>query len=176
MTAHPQGQRPSRIVIVVGVDLSTISEHLLEQTRSLIRPVDEAEVHVVRVVRPELTLLRLGRPRGEMDAGVVHQVESAQSALERLSDSLVQSPRTRVIVHTPVGSPPVELTRIATRVDADLIVIEAHEHDGREPYRMFRRSVVDLIASTAPCSVLTIRKPRRLAEEAASLPAQASVS
>jgi hypothetical protein len=59
MSAQAQDQHPSRIVIVVGVDLSNVSEHLLEQTRTLIRPVDEAEVHVVRVVRPEPPLLRL---------------------------------------------------------------------------------------------------------------------
>jgi nucleotide-binding universal stress UspA family protein len=176
MTAHPQNQSPTRIVIVVGVDLSNISEHLLEQTRSLIRPVDEAEVHVVRVVRPELPLLRLVRPREEKDAGVSHEVESAQWALERLSGALTHNPRTRVIMHTPVGDAAVELTRISATVGADLIVIEAHEHDGREPSRMFHRSVVDLIASTAPCSVLTIRKPRRVAAESTSSPARASVS
>jgi nucleotide-binding universal stress UspA family protein len=166
--------QPSRIVIVVGVDLSDISEHLLEQTRSLIRPVDEAEVHVVCVVRPELPILRLVRPREERDAGVVHEIESAQSALEHLSDSLVHNPRTHVIMHTPVGSPAVELTRIAATVGAHLVVIEAHEHDGRDPYRMFHRSVVDLIASGAPCSVLTLRKPRPVAEE--SVPSEARAS
>ena len=164
MSAQAKDQRPSRIVIVVGVDLSDISEHLLEQTRSLIRTVDEAEVHVVRVVRPEPPILRLVRPKEERDAGVVHEIASAQSALEHLSGSLLLIPRTRVIMHTPVGSPAVELTRIAATVGAHLIVIEAHEHDGREPYRMFHRSVVDLIASTAPCSVLTLRKPRPVAE------------
>jgi nucleotide-binding universal stress UspA family protein len=173
MTAQAQDQQPSRIVIVVGVDLSNVSEHLLEQTRSLIRPVDEAEVHVVRVVRPEPPLLRLVRPKEERNAGVVHQVENAQWALERLSASLVHNPRTRVIMHTPIGSPPVELARIAAKVGADLIVIEAHEHDGREPHRVFHRSVADVIASTAPCTVLTLRTPRRLAEGPTSLSAHA---
>jgi nucleotide-binding universal stress UspA family protein len=159
MTAHAQDQQPSRIVVVVGVDLSNVSEHLLDQTRSLIRPVDEAEVHVVRVVRPEPPLLRLVRPKEERNAGVVYQVENAQWALERLSASLVHNPRTRVIMHTPIGSPAVELARIAAKVGADLIVIEAHENDGRGAHRMFHRSVMDQIARTAPCTVLTIRKP-----------------
>jgi nucleotide-binding universal stress UspA family protein len=168
MTAHAQDQQPNRIVIVVGVDLSHVSEHLLEQTRSLIRPVDEAEVHVVRVVRPEPRLLRLVRPKEDRNAGVAHQIENAQSALERLSVSLAHNPRTRVIVHTPIGSPPVELARIAASVGADLIVIEAHEHDGREPHHVFHRSVADVLASTAPCTVVTLRTPRRVAEGPAS--------
>jgi nucleotide-binding universal stress UspA family protein len=173
MTAYAQDPQPSRIVIVVGVDLSDVSEHLLEQTRSLIRPVDEAEVHVVRVVRREPPLLRLVRPKEERDAGVVHQVASAQRALERLSASLVHDPRTRVFMHTPVGSPPVELARIAAGVGADLIVIEAHGHDGREPHRVFHRSVADVIARTAPCTVLTLRTPRRVAERPTSFSAPA---
>jgi nucleotide-binding universal stress UspA family protein len=168
MTAHAQDQQPSRIVIVVGVDLSHVSEHLLERTRALIRPVDEAEVHVVRVVRPESPLLRLVRPKDEQDAGVVRQVQNAQWALERLSASLVHNPRIRVIMHTPIGSPPVELARIAATVGADLIIIEAHEHDGRDPHRVFHRSVADVIASTAPCTVVTLRTPRRVAEEPTS--------
>jgi nucleotide-binding universal stress UspA family protein len=157
MTAYSQSQQPSRIVLVVGVDMSNVSEHLLAQTRALIRPVDEAEVHVVHVVRPEPPLLRLVRPRDAKDAGVVYEVENAQWALERLSESLVHSPQTRVIMHTPVGSAPGELTRIAAEVGADLIVIEAHENGGA--HRMFHRSVMDQIARTAPCTVLTIRKP-----------------
>jgi nucleotide-binding universal stress UspA family protein len=157
MTAS-QSKQPSRIVLVVGVDMSNVSEHLLTQTRALIRPVDEAEVHVVHVVRPEQPLLRLVRPKDAKDAGVVYEVEHAQWALERLSAALVHSPGTRVVMHTPVGSAPEELTRIAALVDADLIVVEAHEHVGHEPVNVFKRSVVDHISSIAPCTVLTIRK------------------
>jgi nucleotide-binding universal stress UspA family protein len=165
MPAYSQSQQPSRIVLVVGVDMSNVSEHLLTQTRALIRPVDEAEVHVVHVVSPEPPLLRLVRPSDAKDAGAVYQVEHAQSVLERLSNSLVLTPSTRVIMHTPVGNAADQLTRIAAQVGADILVVEAHEHDGREPFRMFHRSVVDQIASTAPCTVLTIRKPRPVAEE-----------
>jgi nucleotide-binding universal stress UspA family protein len=68
-----------------------------------------------------------------------------------------------VFVHTPVGAPADELRRIATEVGADVLVIEAHEHTGDDPLRVFRRSTVDHIASTAPCTVLTIRQPRRVA-------------
>jgi nucleotide-binding universal stress UspA family protein len=170
MTASSQSQQPSRIVLVVGVDMSNVSEHLLTQTRALIRPVEEAEVHVVHVVSPEPPLLRLVRPKDAKDAGAVYEVEHAQLALERLSNALVHNPRTRVIMHTPVGSAAAQLTRIAAQVGADILVVEAHEHDGREPLRMFHRSVVDHIGSTAPCTVLTIRKPRRVAEEQMSQP------
>jgi nucleotide-binding universal stress UspA family protein len=165
MNAYSQSEQPNRVVLVVGVDMSSVSEHLLTQTRALIRPVDEAEIHVVHVVSPEPPFLRLVRPTDEKDAGAVHEVERAQAVLERLSAALVRNDKTRVIVHTPVGAAADELARIAAEVSADILVIEAHEHDGREPFRVFHRSVVDHITSTAPCTVLTIRRPRRLADE-----------
>jgi nucleotide-binding universal stress UspA family protein len=157
MIAFPSPQ-PSRIVIVVGVDMSRVSEHLLEQTRALIRPVDEAEVHVVHVVHPESPLLRLARPRDEKDAGVAHEVEHAQGIIERLCASLVNSPRTHVIMHTPVGSVAEELARIATQAGADVLIIEAHDPHQHPSSSVFHRSVVDHLTSIAPCTVLTIRK------------------
>ena len=172
MNAHTQIEQieqPSRIVLVVGIDMSNVTEHLLAQTCALIRPIDEAEIHVVHVVSPEPSFLRVVRPSDAKDAGAAHDVERAQSVLERLSDSLKDNPRVRVFVHTPVGVAADELTRVAMEVGADILVVEAHEHDGRDPLRVFHRSVVDHIASTAPCTVLTIRKPRRPSQESMSL-------
>ena len=111
--------------------------------------------------------------------GALGALNLAQSVLERLSKALVHNDKTRVIVHTPVGAAADELARIAAEVSADILVIEAHEHDGREPFRVFHRSVVDHIASAAPCTVLTIRRPRRLADERmspAALPPSATGS
>lgn len=166
MNAYSENEQPSRIVLVVGVDLTNVGEHLLAQTRALVRPVDEAEVHVVHVVPPEPPYLRLVRPRDDQDAGAVHEVGRAQSVLERLSNCLADNPRMRVIVHTPVGAAADELARIAEEVGAHILVIEAHEHEGKPRLRLFRRSVADSIASAAPCTVLTIRRPRRVAGNA----------
>jgi nucleotide-binding universal stress UspA family protein len=160
MNTNALSEQPSRIVLVVGIDMSSVSEHLLAQVRGLLGPADEAEVHVVHVVPAEPPYLRLVRPKDEPDAGSVYAVEHAQVALERLCALLGHDPRKRVFMHTPVGDAAGQLTRVATDVGADILVIEAHEHDSRDPLRVFRRSVVDHVASTAPCSVLTIRRPR----------------
>jgi nucleotide-binding universal stress UspA family protein len=164
MNAVATNYEPSRIVLVVGVDMSDVSEHLLAQTRDLIRPMAEAEVHVVHVVRPEPLPQRLVRPRNEEDVGARYQVEYAKWALERLSEALSQHPGTRVIVHTPVGGAAEELTRIAAQVNADVLIVEAHDpHTGVSS--IFHRSTLSRIARTAPCTVVTIRKPHS-AEEA----------
>jgi nucleotide-binding universal stress UspA family protein len=161
MTRNP-AQEQSRIVVVVGVDLSNLSAHLLAQTRDLVRTVDEAEIHVVHVVRPEPTLMRLARPLDAPDAGVVSAVDRAQRVVAQLCASLVGNPGTRVIVHTPVGDPVELLARIAYSVGAQVLVVEAHDRNERAQHglsHLFHRSMVDRITAIAPCTVLTIRTP-----------------
>ena len=144
---------------MVGVDLSDVSEHLLAQTRALIRPIDDAEVHAVHVVCPAPLRTRLNQPMQQDDIGArsqIQHVEDAKWKLERLCDALAPGPGTRVLVHTPVGNVADEVTRIALEVHADMIVLEAH---ARDAHGLLHRSVVARIARTAPCTVLAIRKP-----------------
>jgi nucleotide-binding universal stress UspA family protein len=150
-------QAPTRMTVVVGVDLTDVSAHLLAQTATLVRTIDEPEIHVVHVVKPEQLLLRLVRPADEKDAGVVYRVEHAQEAVGSLCASLERTPRTRVFVHTPVGDAATELSRIAAEVAADVIVVEAHDHHVHR--RVLRRSVVDHIAGLARSTVVTLHKP-----------------
>jgi nucleotide-binding universal stress UspA family protein len=147
----------SHMVVVVGIDLSDVSEHLLARARDLVRPVDNAELHIVHVVpQPLLRLVEPARPTGLSTRA---QIEFANQELQRLSGSVVRESRARVVVHTPVGRIADELTRIAREVAADLIVVEVYEHAGLR--RVFHHSVVSRIARTAPCSVLAIRDPAR---------------
>jgi len=161
MTA--EAKQPSRMVVVVGVDMSDVNAHLLLQAQALIRPVDEAEVHVVHVVHPDRLTQRLERPIHAKDIGARSQGESAKWALQRLCAPLFGGPRTRLVVHVPVGDVARELTRIAAEARADILVTEAHEHEGHGLRRLFHRSVAARIAETAPCTVLTIRARPRLA-------------
>jgi nucleotide-binding universal stress UspA family protein len=165
---NAESKQPSHIVLVVGVDMSDINEHLLAQAGMLIRPVDDAEVHVVHVVHPDPFAQRIARPLHSSDVGASSHVESAKWELQRLCDSLFQRPRTRVFVHTPIGDTAEELTQIARDVSADLLVTEAHEHSASGVRRIFHRSVLARIARTAPCTVLTIRRPVRQANRGAA--------
>ncbi len=159
MTEPNASQDPTRIVLVVGVDLSEVSEHLLSKARDLVRSVELAELHVVHVVRPETLRERLAEPLRAEGIAIRASTEAAHFELERMCESIVSGSRAKWTVHTPVGRTADELTRIARVVGADVIVVEAHEHPRRP--RVFHRSVVGRIAQTAPCSVLTIRPPRR---------------
>jgi nucleotide-binding universal stress UspA family protein len=146
----------SHIVVVVGVDLSDVSEHLLQTTRDLVRPVDEPELHIVHVVRREPLPSRLAVPLQSMHVAERANLESANWELERLCRSILGEGRGRVTVHTPVGNAADELIAVATEVQANVIVIEAHERPGRR--HLLGRSVVARIAARAPCSVLALRR------------------
>ncbi|MGH7436479.1 MAG: universal stress protein [Polyangiaceae bacterium] len=132
-----------RLVLVVGVDLSDVSEHVLAQTRTLIRPFDLVEVHVVHVINRE--------PLASAGA------EYAISELRRLCDHFGQGARpgrADVFVHTPAGDPAAELLEVASRVNADMIVVEAHDPSR---HRFWHRSILPRLVRSAPCTVLTIR-------------------
>jgi nucleotide-binding universal stress UspA family protein len=128
--------------------------------------VDDPELHVVHVVRRESLRERLTEPVGSAHTSERAMIDSAWFELERLCQTIVQGSGVRWTVHTPVGRPAHEVTRIAGQVGADVIVLESHPHSGRS--RVFHRSLVARIVRTAPCSVLAIRDPRRAAAMAAA--------
>lgn len=148
-----------RAVVVVGVDLSDVSEHLLTNARELVRTVEDAEFHVVHVIRPESLRERLTEPIRSPASHVAErsQIESARWQLERLCGEILHRPGVKWFVHTPVGDAAAELTELARTVRAGVIVVEAHDHSSRA--RLFHRSAVVRIFQDAPCSVIAIRRP-----------------
>jgi nucleotide-binding universal stress UspA family protein len=155
MSNATNGEARSRIVLVVGLDLTDVSEHLLVTARNLVRSVDEAELHLVHVVHRESVTQRLAEPIGAVGTVDRANVEYARWELERLRDSIVLGAGARVILHTPLGHTADELARIASEVDADVIVVEAHHAGSRWG---FHRSVIARIAKIAACSVLAVRQ------------------
>jgi nucleotide-binding universal stress UspA family protein len=145
-----------RLVVVVGVDLTDVSEHLMVTARNLVHSARDAELHVVHVVPPEALSLRLAEPLGSFGIADRAQVEAAQWQLQRLCDDIVRAANVRAVVHTPVGSAARELLRIASDVRANVIVVEAHERRGLR--RALHRSLVARVARSAPCSVLAIHR------------------
>ena len=57
--------------------------------------------------------------------------------------------------HIAVGDPAKEISRIAEKIEADMLIVEAHGRTGLK--RVFHRSVAARLSRTAPCSVLTVR-------------------
>ncbi len=154
----------SRAVVVVGVDLSDVSAHLVTTARDLVRTVDDPELHVVHVVRPESLRERLAEPVHSVHSSERAQMQSAQWQLDHLCESIVQGSGARWFVHTPVGDAADQLTALARKLEADVILVEAPDHPSRS--RLFHRSAVARILQSAPCTVMAIRQ--RVASAAAS--------
>jgi nucleotide-binding universal stress UspA family protein len=151
-------QPSNEIVLVVGLDLTAGSERLLAKARDLVASAGDAELHVVHVVRPEPLRERLGEPIHSGDGPETNALkEAARFELEGLCRRVVENSPVRWTVHVRVGRAADELARVAKEVEADFVVVEAHD---RAPVqRLFHRSVVARVARRAPCSVLTIRHP-----------------
>jgi nucleotide-binding universal stress UspA family protein len=151
------------MVVVVGVDLSDVSEHLVARTRDLVRRVDDPELHIVHVVPGPLPWVPVDSTMPSAIATIsraeTSRAEEARQDLQALCDAVLEGSRARVILHTPVGRPADEINRIARQVGADVIVVEVHDHHRMR--RVFHHSVVARIARNGPCSVLAIRDPAR---------------
>jgi nucleotide-binding universal stress UspA family protein len=143
----------SHIVVVVGVDLSDVSNHVLARAGDLVRSIDDAQLHVVHVVQPQPILDLLVKPGIRAGMGTHDYAQAVHRQLQGLCDSVLPRSPARVVLHTPVGRPAEELTRIARETAADIVVLEVHDHGPR----LFHHAVVADIARTAPCSVLAIR-------------------
>jgi nucleotide-binding universal stress UspA family protein len=160
------GKREARshMVVVVGVDLSDVSEHVLARARDLVRSIDDAELHVVHVVEPQPLRHLVFESLRPANTGARSDPEHALGELQGFCESSLPGSRERVVLHTPVGRPADELARIALKTAADIIVVEVHDH----PRRVFHHAVVARLARIAPCSVLAIRDPGRKGQKWAS--------
>lgn len=155
MSAASPSDKSDRLVVVVGVDLSHVSEHFLITAANLARPAVEAELHVVHVVAPAPLPFWIEAPLASTDLVTRARVEYARWELHRLAAIVQDRTDVRIILHTPVGEPTRELMRIAREVGAQAIVLEAHDRSGLSA--AFHRSVAARVCRRAPCSVITVR-------------------
>ncbi len=168
MSEDTNGKEHRRIVLVVGVDLSDVSRHLLAQTHALIRPVDEAEVHLVHVVHPEPITQWISNTYPTELART--NAEYATSQLQQLCDHFGQGARAGradLFVHTPIGEAATQLVQLASRVSADMIVVEAHDQVRRP---LWHRSILARLVRNAQCTVLTIRRQGSTAQAGIARP------
>ena len=80
--------------------------------------------------------------------------DEARQALAKMTQPYRQS-GISIIEKVLSGAPYIEIVRLATQIEADLIVIGAHGTSDRKPTLM--GSVAEKVVRDAPCSVLTVR-------------------
>jgi nucleotide-binding universal stress UspA family protein len=142
-------------VIVVGIDLTQATDHLIDTVREFARASSGTEVHLVHVA-PELSLPEsfVGALPSRTREGAPH-IAKAYGDLDRYAKELERTTGARVLAHVRAGRAAEQIVSLAAEVDADLIVLEAHGRRGLR--RLLHRSLVAQLARSAPCSVLTVR-------------------
>lgn len=154
-------------VLIVGIDFSPMSEHLLRTASNLVRNSGKAEIHCVHVVPTQaITTGFIDALPPSVGRTIADSVEQAHEQLEKLCSAVLSGFKsTTLYTHVRVGNAAEEIPRLAEEVGAHLIVVEAHGRSGIR--RMMHRSVAAHLARNAPCSVLTVREKRpRTFEEA----------
>jgi|HubBroStandDraft_2_1064218.scaffolds.fasta_scaffold467506_1 nucleotide-binding universal stress UspA family protein len=142
--------------IIVGMDFSEPADYALELAAELARCTEQnAELHVVHVAPTVTVMDPLGTGDLRLSPSLTGGNERMQRQLEDTCGTLTERAPTRVgvVPHMLFGDVVTELKGIARTLDADLIIVGAHEHHGWS----WHRSLAARLARRAPCSVLTAR-------------------
>jgi universal stress protein A len=139
--------------ILAAVDFSEHSDVVLQYAEELSR-LFGAEVVLCHVVEAGHLISQLP-PGGDgyfpPNLPQIHEQQARAELEKQLSNYAFTSSRVAI----PIGSPFVEIVRLAREESADLIVIGTH---GRGPIaHMLLGSVAERVVRKAPCPVLTVR-------------------
>jgi len=152
-----------KYVIVVGIDYSTASERALDEAFTLANTKRGVQLHIVNVhaACDEQTVVALdGAPAppppwrywaAELREYVARKVAAFQATAG-------VTPFQHIYTHQRMNDPALELARLAGEVEADLVVVGAHDWYGvSDPTP---GSVAQTVTRLAPCPVLVVhRKP-----------------
>jgi universal stress protein A len=135
--------------VLVAIDLSDASPHILEQALRVGRSFD-AELHLLHVVEYIPV-----EPMGEalLPAVDIEQelAEGARRRMQELVDAAGAAELQRQVV---TGSIKSEVVRVAREIDADLIILGSKERHG---LGVMVNLTEDTILHAAPCDVLAVR-------------------
>lgn len=152
------------LVIVVGTDYSAHAARALRVAFERARREQLAEIHVVHAVlaaSPRETLPMA--PDSGLGAVPVLTIEQQQAALVRyLDQQIAQSPElahapVRVYAHVVIDAPSLAITRLASELSANLIVVGSHGEHGIA--RWLLGSVAEGVVRQAACAVLVVPPP-----------------
>lgn len=144
-------------IIVVAVDLSTISEAVIEHALDTASRHARVDVHVITVVPTtsgffQRTRLDYGDELAEAERTLRSRLTETASAFLRSPDHPVHW---RVRLHIRVGDPAEEIVALTGEVDADLVVMGQHGWGGQR-HRLVG-SVSERVTRMTHCSVLLVQ-------------------
>jgi universal stress protein A len=138
-------------IVLVAVDGSNGANRVLAMGARVARTFPGASLHVVHVFRTS----RFDRAHTGVPAPAAEALGDAKEQLESFVRAARLQCRNAVTGHFAVGSPTDEILRLRGELDADLLVVGTHDHQGFE--RLLLGSVAETLVRKAHCSVLVVR-------------------
>lgn len=143
------GDEPS--VILVAVDSSNGANRVLSTAARIARSFPQAQLHVMHVLRTS----RFDRAHAGALAAAPDALADAKDHLEFFVRAARAQCRNAVTGHFGIGSPGDEILRLRVELEADMLVVGTHDHEGFE--RLLLGSVAETLVRKAGCSVLVVR-------------------
>jgi nucleotide-binding universal stress UspA family protein len=154
-------------VILAAIDYSAAGDLAFERALALATEKRSALVHVVNV----LPVYQMGATVGDEGAagafaGSLPSVNDASEHLRAYTQRQVDAFRSehgdlslsfldQIVAHQRVDVPSEEIARLASEIEADLVVIGTHGRRGLS--RLLLGSVAEGVVRLAPCAVLVVR-------------------
>ena len=139
--------------ILVAVDTTDEAEEVVKAAREL-ADVKDSTISVVTVIRPMADFYVNLFSILEDGAGIGIDSQAVEHATEWLSDLMKRYGIDDSAVNVIVGTPAVEIRKLAETINADLIVLGTH---GRHGLGLMLGSTANAVLHGAPCNVLTVK-------------------
>jgi nucleotide-binding universal stress UspA family protein len=136
--------------IVVPLDFSEPTTRAIDMAMEL--GGQAGELHLIHVIVPVPTLISLDPGMPTLVSNDKERVDEAVTQMKKL---FADGRYSRLKQHCVIGDPGSEIVKLATRVQAGLIVIPSHGRAGLE--RLFLGSVAERVLRLAECPVLVLR-------------------
>ena len=144
--------------IVLAIDGSKFSEAAVQTVIEQARPKD-TEIQILHVVEPPSLLVarEMGGYDRALDAVWEAETKQAEALVTKVADRL-RSKGLKVTTTVEQGDPKSKIIDVASKWQADLIVLGSHGRKGLEHFLL--GSVSEAVARHAPCSVEIVRIPK----------------
>lgn len=139
--------------ILVAVDTTDETEEVFKAAQE-IADDQESTLAVVSVIRPITDFYVNLYSILEDDTGIGIESQALKHATAWLADLATRNGVDASAVNVIVGTPAVEIRRMAEELDADLIVLGTH---GRHGLGLMLGSTANAVLHGAPCDVLAVK-------------------
>lgn len=139
--------------ILAAVDITDEAEEILKAARAIAND-KKSTISVVTVLRPMAEFYVNLYSTLEDNAGIGIDSKAVEHATAWLSDLAKRNGIDASAVNVIIGTPAVEIRRMAEKLDADLIVLGTH---GRHGLGLMLGSTANAVLHGAPCNVLAIK-------------------